>query len=135
MDNYTGPFFKPGLDEGKLTVGIKPNTPLQVVAVDDIGRYAALVFEKNNEFNGKALSLAGDSLTMPETVEILSGINGKTFTFEPTPIEQVRQFSSDFASMLEWFDSVGYNVDIDELTQLTGVKPVSFKEWSANKKW
>ena len=28
------------------------------------------------------------------------------------PIEQVREFSEDFAIMLEWFDAVGYSADI-----------------------
>jgi hypothetical protein len=27
-------------------------------------------------------------------------------------VEQVREFSEDFAMMLEWFDAVGYDADI-----------------------
>ena len=72
MENLSSPWFKPAIDEGKLTVGIKPDTSLQMIAVADIGKYGALAFDKHEELNGREIDLAGDAHTMPETAEILS---------------------------------------------------------------
>lgn len=135
MENLSSPWFKPAIDEGKLTVGIKPDTPLQMIAVADIGKYGALAFDKHEELNGREIDLAGDALTMPRTAEILSQATGHAVAFEPTPIEEVRQFSADFAAMLEWFDRVGYNADIEGVAAELGVQPQSFEDWAAAANW
>jgi uncharacterized protein YbjT (DUF2867 family) len=135
MENLSSPWFKPAIDEGKLTVGIQPDTQLQMIAVADIGKYGALAFEKHEELNGREIDLAGDAHTMPETAEILSQASGRPVAFEPTPIEDVRQFSADFASMLEWFDRVGYDADIAGVTAELGVRPQTFEVWAAGADW
>ena len=135
MENLSSPWFKPAIDEGKLTVGIKPETPLQMIAVADIGKYGALAFDKHEQLNGREIDLAGDVLTMPRTAEILSKATGHTVAFEPTPIEEVRQFSADFAAMLEWFDRVGYDADIEGMAAELGVESQSFEDWAAAASW
>jgi hypothetical protein len=42
----------------------------------------------------------------------------------------VRKFSEDFALMLEWFDKVGYDVDIPALEAQYGVRPTRFRQWA-----
>jgi uncharacterized protein YbjT (DUF2867 family) len=135
MENFLSPWFKPAIDEGKLTVGIKPETSLQMIAVSDIGKYGALAFEKHVEFSGRAIDLAGEERTMPEAAQTLSQAIGRPVTFEPTPIGEVRQFSEDFALMLEWFDDVSYKVDIAALAQEHGIRPTTLKEWAASIQW
>jgi uncharacterized protein YbjT (DUF2867 family) len=135
MENLLGPWFKPGIDQGKLMVGIKPETRLQMIAVRDIGRYGLVAFERHAELNGSSFDIAGDELTMPETAKQISEAAGRTVAFERVPIEQVRQFSDDFATMLEWFDRVGYNADIRGNAAKYGVAPTSFAEWSRSVQW
>ena len=112
MENFLTPWFKPAIDQGKLTVGIKPATVLQMIAVEDIGKYGAWAFDNHQKLNGRAIDIAGDAKTMPQTAEIIGKAAGRKIEFVPTPIEEVRKFSEDFAIMLEWFDAVGYNADI-----------------------
>lgn len=131
MENFASPWFKPAIDEGQLTIGVKPETRLQMIAVGDIGKYGRLAFEKSAELDGEAIDLAGDELTMPETAQILGEAIGKTVSFVPTPIEEVRKFSADVASMLEWFDGVGYDVDIAGNSKTYGIQPVTLAEWVA----
>jgi uncharacterized protein YbjT (DUF2867 family) len=45
MENFISPSFKPGLKEGRLVIGIKPKTVLQMIAVEDIGKFGAQAFE------------------------------------------------------------------------------------------
>ena len=131
MENFVSPWFKPSLDEGKLAVAMKPNTVLQMIAVEDIGKFGAWAFEQHEELNGREIDIAGDALTMPETAEIFSLVLGRKIEFVQTPIEQVRKFSEDFAIMLEWFDAVGYNANIEAISEESGIRPLTLTEWTA----
>ena len=135
MENFLTPWFKPGLDEGKLTVGIRPATVLQMIAVRDIGRYGAWAFENYKVLNGRAIDIAGDGQTMPETARIIGAAADRKIEFAPTPIEEVRKFSEDYAIMLEWFDVVGYNVNIKRLSRESGIQPTTLADWAARVDW
>jgi len=101
MDNFTSPWFLPGLLEGKLAVGMKPETSLQMIAVDDIGKFGLIAFEQHEKLNGVALDIAGDEHTMPETAKILGRAMGKHIDFVKVPIEEGRKWSADYPLMLE----------------------------------
>jgi uncharacterized protein YbjT (DUF2867 family) len=135
MENLTSPWFLPSIQNGALAVGIRPETELQMVAVKDIGQYGAWAFENHAALNGRAIDIAGDELTMPETAAVLSRAAGREIRFVQVPIEEVRKFSDDFAKMLEWFDRVGYNVDIAAQSAESGVRPTPFAEWAAAADW
>jgi len=121
--------------EGKLKTALKPDTVLQMNAVEDIGKFGLLAFENHEKMNGVELDFAGDQLTMPETAEIIGGAMGKKIVFERPPIEEVRKWSEDFAVMLEWFDRVGYCADIAALEKNYGVKLIKFSEWVTKTNW
>ena len=135
MENWTSPWFKPGLDEGKLMIGLKPETVLQMISVADIGKYGLIAFEQHDKLDGEAIDIAGDAKTMPETAGILGKAMGKSVTFVQVPIEEVRKSSEDLAIMLEWFDRVGYDVGIASLEKRFGVRPTSLAEWAGTVSW
>lgn len=135
MDNFISPWFKPGLKEGKLIIALKPDTVLQMIAVDDIGKFGLLAFERQEEMNGIELDIAGDQHTMPETAEVLGNAMGRKIEFVQQPIEEVRRWSEDFAIMLEWFDRVGYNADITGLEKKYGVQLTGLSEWATKANW
>lgn len=135
MENFLSPWFKPGLDQGKLVMALKSTTVLQMIAVEDIGKYGAWAFENHQRLNGRALDVAGDARTMPETARIIGRAAGRKIEFVQAPIEEVRKSSADYATMLEWFDAVGYNVDIEALVKETGIRPLTLPEWAARVDW
>ena len=130
MENWISPWFKPGLDEGKLFIALKPETRLQMIAVEDIGRFGRIAFERDKELNGRAIDIAGDQRTVPETAEILGRALGRAVTVVHVPIAEVRKQSEDYAIMLEWFDRVGYDVDIPGLIREYGIRPLTLGEWA-----
>ena len=60
---------------------------------------------------------------------------GRTIAFYSVPIDQVRAGSEEFAIMLEWFDAVGYDADIDGTAAEFDVRPTRFREWAADQDW
>ena len=135
MENWISPGFKPSLMEGKLAIGIRPDTPLQMIAVDDIGAYGLKAFEQHAELNRREIDIAGDEHTMPEAARILGQAMGRSLAFVQVPIEEVRKFSADFAVMLEWFDRVGYDVHIRSRSREFGIRPTSLADWAVKVSW
>jgi uncharacterized protein YbjT (DUF2867 family) len=135
MENFLSPMMKADLAEGKLRMALEPTTVLQMIAVEDIGKYHAWAFDNHEALNGRAVDIAGDARTMPETADILSSALGRKIEFVRTPIEEVRQWSEDYAIMLEWFDAVGYNADISGLARESGIRPTPLDEWAAKVDW
>jgi uncharacterized protein YbjT (DUF2867 family) len=126
MENLPSPWF---LNGDKVVTALKPETKLQMVAVDDIGKFSAAAFIEADKFKGAEIEYAGDAVTMPEAAAALSELTGKKVTYQPIPIEAVRANSDDFARMLEWFDTVGYGADIPSLESRWGIRPITLKQW------
>jgi uncharacterized protein YbjT (DUF2867 family) len=135
MENLASPLFLSAIQQGNLAVGIAPRTVLQMIAVRDIGKYGLWAFERHASLNGRAIDIAGDALTMPQTAEVLSRASGRTVRHFQVPIEEVRKFSADFALMLEWFDRTGYDADIAATSRESGIRPTTFAEWAPSVSW
>lgn len=130
MENLLGGFFLQG---DKVMAGLKPDTPLQMVAVKDIGRVEAQGFTRSAELSGKEFDLAGEAVTMADATKILSAALGKPLTFVSLPIEAVRQNNAEFAIMLQWFEDVGYSADIPLLDKTFG-RMLRLEEWAKTAK-
>ncbi len=126
MENLLSPMF---LNGDKLISALKPTTKLQMIASDDIGRFAADAFARADKWKGVELDIAGDAATMPEAAAAVSAAVGRTVSYQPIPIDAVRQNSDDVAKMLEWFDAVGYSADIPALEPKWGIHPLTLTEW------
>jgi len=135
MENLVSPWFKPAIDGGTLAVGMPSDVPLQMIAVADIGKYVRLAFERHEELNGKAIDIAGDALTMTEAAKLISQAAGRPVSHFEVPLEEVRKFSEDFALMLEWFDRVGYDADIEGNAKRYGIAPTRFADWVGTVDW
>ncbi len=127
MENLTSPWFLHG---DKLMSALEPHTMLQMIAVQDIGRFGAQAFTRAAELNRREIDLAGDAATMPQVAGILSEAFGRRIEFVRIPIEEVRKNSEDFAMMLEWFDRVGYDADVASLEKEFGFRPLKLREWA-----
>jgi uncharacterized protein YbjT (DUF2867 family) len=126
MENLVSPR---SLNGDKLVGTLKPSTRLQMIATDDIGKFGARAFLAADRMKGVEVDIAGDAVTMPEAAAAISGLVGKKLTYQPIPIDVVRQNSEDVALMLEWFDAVGFSADIPSLESQYGIRPLTLKEW------
>ena len=127
MENLTSPWF---LNGDTIYAAMRPDLKLQMIAVEDIGKYIARGFTNADKLNRREIDLAGDEATMPDVAMALSRGLGRNISFVQIPISEVRKNSEDFATMLEWFDRVGYDVDIPSLEREFGIKGTRLVEWS-----
>jgi len=116
MENLRSPWIGPR--DGVLAVGLRPTTSLQMIAADDIGAFAALAFARPQEFIGKALEIAGDSLTGPQVADAFTRVSGQPVRFVELPLEQVRSFNQEMGDLMAWFNEHGYAADIPALRKL-----------------
>ena len=136
MENFACPWFLPALRRGKLVLPLPPGRPIQVVAVDDIGRFAAAAFLEPQRFVGRAVGLAGDELSFAEAMRRLSGLTGRQVTYEQLPPHEVEaSFGREWAVMFRWFDEVGYAVDVEALRGEWGIPVTGFDRWARNGSW
>ncbi|MEV7253129.1 NmrA/HSCARG family protein [Streptomyces cyaneofuscatus] len=95
--------------ERVMSLPVKPDKPMQFIASDDIGVFAADAFDRPAEFIGREIELAGDEITFPQVAEVYERITGTPSRLEATPIEE---------RMFEWFAEEGYQADIPALREM-----------------
>jgi len=134
MENLLGPMFSDGLRGGTLSMPLPPDRPLQVIAVEDIARFVCLAMERPTEFQGRRIDIAADALTGPEMAKAIAA-TGRTVGYVQAPLDSVRSWSADLARMWEWFDQVGYRVDIEKLWGYPEVGWHDFREWARRQDW
>jgi uncharacterized protein YbjT (DUF2867 family) len=115
MENLLFPQTLEGVRNGVYAAAMAEDRPLQQIAVSDIGAFAAHVLEHADALVGRRIELAGDAVSPEQTAAILGDVLGREIRAVRTPIEQIRSFSEDMALMFEWFDRVGYSVDVEAL--------------------
>jgi len=128
MENVTSPTY---LKDDVLSAALKPSTLLQMIAVEDIGKYGARAFTDAARLNGREIDIAGDARTMPEVAMALERAMGKDVSFMQTSIDDVRRNSIDYAAMLDWLDRVGFSADISGNEREFGIHAITLDTWAA----
>lgn len=128
MENFlSGDWFE-GIKNGRLVMAMDPKKPLQIISVEDIGIVVAKIFANPEQFKGISFDIAGDTKNCLELSDAFSKKIGKDVEFVVLPIEQLRSMNEDFALMFEWFNKVGYSVNIKKVKTIHP-KIKSFKVW------
>jgi uncharacterized protein YbjT (DUF2867 family) len=87
---------------------------LQLVSVQDIGKFAAAALTDPAKWAGRAVGLAGDELTLGEQKEVFKRVTGNelphTFTFLAKGLIWA---AKDVGVMFTWFGTDGYGADIE----------------------
>lgn len=129
MENFKG-WFKPAKANGEYAINLvmHPYTRLQMIAVNDIGTIASIIFENRDEYLGKTIELAGDNPDMKEVASEYSKFLGKPVELKEIPLDVLRSNSKEMADMFEWFINVGYKADIDSVKKINP-SIINFKNW------
>lgn len=114
MDNWLR--SKDAILGGQIAQPLSPGSSLQQIAVDDIGRFAALAFSHPDEWIGRAVEIAGDALTMTQVAQTFSRLLDREVKYVQVPWEAFeKQAGEELTLMYRWFESAGYQADIEAL--------------------
>jgi uncharacterized protein YbjT (DUF2867 family) len=136
MENLTTPWSVPGLRQGKLALALPADQPLQQIAVQNIGAFAAAIVERHESVFGHRYDIAGDELSGEESAAILSEATGRLIQYESFPPDALRAQSEDMALMFEWLNDTGYSADIAGLRRdFPDVTWLDFAAWIEQQNW
>lgn len=117
MDNYN--WSRPQISNGTFpSWGLLPNKTLQIVAVEDIGAFSALIFKRREEFLGKTVEFAGDELTEAQIAETLTRVIGRPVQVAVPQIPQGQTLTPERLAMFQFFSGKGYDADIAALRKI-----------------
>ena len=134
MENFF--MMKEQIDNNEFMNAILPDVPLQMIAANDIGRFVTLAFESPEKFIGETIDIAGDSVTYTKAAELFAKQLGREVSYTPISLDDFRNAMGDeYAKMINWFNTVGYEVNIDELESANDIKLVKLDEWIPTSGW
>lgn len=137
MENYYIPAVEKALLKGRLLDPIRAGTPYQTIATDDIGKFAALVFEQPDRFVGTALEIAGSELTNPAAAEVFSRVLRRRVRFRRLPMPVVRVvLGREFYQMFRWFNAGGFQADVPALRRdYPQLRLRTLEDWLREEGW
>jgi len=132
MENFLG--MRQSIENGTLAFPLDPSTPLQMIAVDDIGGVVAQAFEHSGKWQDRAFELAGDESTMAGLSQAFSRTAGREVHYQQVAWNEFEsQAGREMTTMYRWFQDVGYHVDISGVRQEYS-KLTPFDRW-VNSNW
>lgn len=78
---------------------IAPGATVQLIAVDDIGAFAALAFAEPSVYAGRSLTIAGDQRTPRELATVLGRALGHPVAYHQIPLDLIRQHDPGLADV------------------------------------
>ncbi|MEW2300797.1 NmrA/HSCARG family protein [Streptomyces sp. NPDC006655] len=118
MSNYLGstPIGLDGIVHGVHRHIFPPDEPVQIIAVEDIAEFAALVFDRPDRFAGRSLELAGDAPTPVEAVAAISEATGVTVRYEQLTHAEATALHPEIARVRgRWAAGSRWHADIEAL--------------------
>ncbi|WP_298561965.1 NmrA/HSCARG family protein [Streptomyces luteogriseus] len=136
MDNYASGWTLDGLRDGTFAWPMPTDQPLTFIPADDIGAFAALAFQRRDEFTARRIDIASDERTPGQIAETLAAAIGRPVHHQQVPLAHVRSRSADLAAMFEYFTTSGLDVDVAGLRRdYPEVGWHSFAEWAVDQDW
>ncbi|MGH9639044.1 MAG: NmrA/HSCARG family protein [Bryobacteraceae bacterium] len=114
MENWLG--MRSMIDGGAIAWPLTPEKRLQMIAVDDIGGFVAMAFEHPDRWQGRAIDIAGDELSMTQIAQAFTRASGRQVSYRQIPWEQFEpRAGAEMTTMYRWFENTGYDVAISAI--------------------
>ncbi|AKU95683.1 hypothetical protein AKJ09_02347 [Labilithrix luteola] len=96
MEMLVRPMY--GLDEDRYTFFLRPDQSMQLIAVEDIGKFVAALFADRERFGGETLKIASDTVTGRDLEAFFSEAAGRPIAYTRFP-EEVLAGNPDLGQM------------------------------------
>ncbi|WP_169811823.1 NmrA/HSCARG family protein [Nocardia sienata] len=99
MENYLGAFrgLRP---DGVLASTTPPDVVEQLVAVADIGSFAARALTEPADWMGREMDIAGDELTTPQIAASIAAATGRAVRYQQISLDEIRAQNPQRAAAL-----------------------------------
>ncbi|WP_190818704.1 NmrA/HSCARG family protein [Saccharopolyspora pogona] len=130
MENYIVMMPGQAATDGELVSAVRADVSQPLIALEDIGAFAALAFGNPDDYVGRAVEIAGDSLTPPEIAAALSRATGRELRHVELPLEPLREQNPVLYRAYSAINELDLSVDIPALRR---VHPglMTFETWLA----
>ncbi len=130
MENFESDPVRRSLEKGVLSMPLSPDTMLQMVSVDDVGRFAAEALADPESHGGQEIDLAGDQRTLRDAVAEIACTMNRPIRYQKMSYEDAEErLGYDLAIMYRWLNEVGYDVDIGGLRARYGIRLTPFSRF------
>jgi uncharacterized protein YbjT (DUF2867 family) len=131
------PMLEPaGFADGRrLITVIRTDRPLELTAPEDIGKAAAAAINDPARFDRVTLQLAGDLLTLPQIVEILSRLDGEKYAVQSGTVEEAvaAGLHPGVAQGLTFMNARPV-LARPEIARAYGLSPMRFETWARRRR-
>ncbi|WP_433216281.1 NmrA/HSCARG family protein [Microtetraspora malaysiensis] len=109
MEDFTSPerFFQ----NGSLTVPWRDDLAMHLIAIDDVGAFAALAFADPDTYVGQAMEITGARLTTPQIADVLGTAAGRPIPHMRVPLDVVWEHNPEAAKVFTWADEAYFDSD------------------------
>lgn len=139
MENLLTPFSVGQLKQGEYTRWMPIERKLQLIALDDIGRFCVQVFEQREVFLGRRIDIAGDELDGREAAAVLARVLRRELRPVALPLENFPadgELGRAILSLLTWLANTGFSADVQGLRrQFPEVGWQTLEQWGASRDW
>ncbi|HYI03146.1 NmrA/HSCARG family protein [Hyalangium sp.] len=139
MENLLTPFSLSRLRQGEYARWLPLNRRLQLIAVDDIGRFCVHAFEQWEAFLGRRIDIAGDELDAREAASVLSRVLRRELHPVALPLESfpaTGEQGRNTVALLSWLAHTSFSADVQGLRrQFPEVGWQTLEQWGASRDW
>ncbi len=118
-------------DGHRMITVLRSDRPIELIAPEDIGKAAAAAILDPAKFHGVTLQLAGDLLTLPQILEILSRLDGKQYVLQAGTFEEaVAAGMHPGVAQGMSYVNLAPVLARPEIARSYGLSPMSFETWA-----
>jgi uncharacterized protein YbjT (DUF2867 family) len=115
-------------------IGLRSEKERQLISVEDIATFAALAFEKPEQYLGKTIELAGDALTESQLADTFAKVIGRPVSLAKPAGGPGWGDQEEMTAMFNFFNGQAYDADIPALRKLhPGL--LTLEQWLRKNGW
>jgi uncharacterized protein YbjT (DUF2867 family) len=118
---YMEDFYRPkgaGIFLGLMKPFLPVDKKVQMISTEDIARFVRIAFKEPDNFIGKSIEIAGDSLTLSEITNQLNRITRKNIVISKWPALLVPILPKTMKDMLTFYGKDGWNADLKKMKEI-----------------
>jgi uncharacterized protein YbjT (DUF2867 family) len=121
---------------GELRYPLPATRTLQMVAVEDLARFARMALERPTEFESRRVEIAGETLTMERIAAVLGAASQCPMRYRAVPLEAVWARNEELGRLCAWLDWEGTHIDVERLrSRYREVGWTTFEAWARRQEW